>query len=68
MHQYGLVTYFKSDKLPKVKFEIPRVKSSKINLSKNSQNNFKRQLFSRNEHNIQMKISNVEIKFSNLLR
>ena len=34
MHQYGLITYFKSDKLPKVKFEIPRIKSSKINFPK----------------------------------
>ena len=34
MHQYGLITYFKSEKLPKVKLETPRVKSSKIHLSK----------------------------------
>ena len=44
MHQYGLITYFKSEKLPKVKLEIPRIKSSKIHLSKNTQQNFKRQV------------------------
>ncbi len=44
MHQYGLITYFKSEKLPKVKLEIPRIKSSKIHLSKNTQHNFKRQV------------------------
>ena len=44
MHQYGLITYFKSEKLPKVKLETPRIKSSKIHLSKNTQHNFKRQV------------------------
>ncbi len=44
MHQYDLITYFKSEKLPKVKLEIPRIKSSKIHLSKNTQHNFKRQV------------------------
>ena len=34
MHQYGLITYFKSEKLPKVKLAIPRIKSSKIHLQK----------------------------------
>ena len=45
MHQYGLITYFKSEKLPKVKLAIPRIKSSKIHLSKNTKNNFKRQVY-----------------------
>ena len=44
MHQYGLITYFKSEKLTKVKLEIPRIKSSEIHLSKNTQQNFKRQV------------------------
>ena len=45
MHQYGLITYFKSEKLPKVKLVIPRIKSSKIHLSKDTKNNFKRQVY-----------------------
>ena len=45
MHQYGLITYFKSEKLPKVKLAIPRIKSAKIHLSKNTKNNFKRQVY-----------------------
>ena len=45
MHQYGLITYFKSEKLPKVKLESPRIKSPKIHLSKNTQHNFKRQVY-----------------------
>lgn len=44
MNQYGLITYFKSEKLPKVKLEIPRIKSSEIHLSKNTQQNFKSQV------------------------
>ena len=44
MHQYGHISYFKSEKLPKVKLEIPRIKSSEIHLSKNTQQNFKRQV------------------------
>ena len=44
MDQYGLITYFKSEKLPKIKLEIPRINSSKIELSKNTQHNFKRQV------------------------